>query len=84
MVCNDDMFHSFFSFFSCKDFKMDSRINQVDVDRLQNLWDLIQQTHTLCEVMRTLITSIKCDTVEMSTKSLDMLHDRIHRKGPRP
>ena len=63
---------------------MDSCINQVDVDRLQNLWDLIQQTHTLCEVMRTLITSIKCDTVEISTKSLDMLHDRIHRKGQRP
>ena len=55
-------------------------LNQVDVDRLQYLWDLIQQTNTLCEVMRTLVASMKGDTVEISTKSMQMLQEKIERK----
>lgn len=55
-------------------------INQVDVDRLQHLWDMIAQTQSLCEVLRTLTTHMKCDAAEISTRSLDMLHKRIHRK----
>ena len=76
MVCNERFF--FLEFISVN---MDpSAINQVDVDRLQHVWDLIQQTHTLCEVLRTLVASMKTDTVEISTRSLDMLHERIHRQ----
>jgi hypothetical protein len=55
-------------------------LNQVDVDRLQYLWDLIQQNNTLCEVMRTLVASVKGDTLEISTKSMQMLQERIDRK----
>ena len=55
-------------------------LNQVDVDRLQYLWDLIQQANTLCEVMRTLVASMKGDTVEISTKSMQMLQEKIERK----
>ena len=58
-------------------------LNQVDVDRLQYLWDLIQQTNTLCEVMRTLVASIKGDTIEISTKSMQILQERIERKKTR-
>ena len=58
-------------------------LNQVDVDRLQYLWDLIQQTNTLCEVMRTLVASIKGDTLEISTKSMQILQERIERKKTR-
>ena len=57
---------------------MDSTsLNQVDIDRLQYLWDLIQQITTLCEVMRTLVASTKGDTVEISRKSMQMLEKRI-------
>jgi hypothetical protein len=48
------------------------KINRVDVDRLQHLWDLIQQTHMLCQVLRTVITSIKNDTLEITTTVVDM------------
>jgi hypothetical protein len=54
-------------------------INQVDVDRLQHLFDLIHQTQALCDVLRTLITTIKHDTVEISNKARDRLQQRIDR-----
>lgn len=54
-------------------------INQVDVDRLQHLFDLIHQTQGLCDVLRTLIASIKHDTVEISTKACERLQQRIER-----
>lgn len=57
-----------------------SSLNQVDVDRLQYLWDLIRQTNTLCEVLRTLISSMKADTVEISNKSIQMLQERMDRQ----
>jgi hypothetical protein len=57
-----------------------SSLNQVDVDRLQYLWDLIKQTNTLCEVMRTLVAAMKGDTVDISTKSMQMLQEKIDRK----
>lgn len=62
---------------------METSLNQVDVDRLQYLWDLIKQTNTLCEVMRTLVASMKGDTVEISTKSMQMLQEKIERKKTR-
>ena len=52
-------------------------LNQVDIDRLQYLWDLIQQTNTLCEVLRSLVASTKGDTVEISRKSMQMIQERI-------
>jgi len=57
-----------------------SSLNQIDVDRLQYLWDLIRQTNTLCEVLRTLVSSMKADTVDISNKSIQMLQERMDRK----
>ena len=42
--------------------------------------DLIQQTNTLCEVLRTLVSSMKADTMEISDKSMQMLQERMDRK----
>lgn len=58
----------------------DTVLNQVDIDRLAHLWDMIHQTNTLCDVLRTLSTSLKYDAMDISTRSLTMLRERIQKK----
>lgn len=52
-------------------------VNHIDVDRLQYLWDLLHQTQTLCETLRSLIMSVKEDTSAVSERAMAMLQDRI-------
>lgn len=56
-------------------------LNPVDIDRLAHLWDMIHQTNTLCDVLRTLTTSMKYDAMDISTRSLAMLQERLRTRN---
>lgn len=59
---------------------MSAELNQIDVDRLAHMWDLIHQTNTLCDAMRTLSTILKQDAAEITAKSMAKLEETISRK----
>lgn len=61
-----------------------SEINQVDADRLCHLWDLIQQTNTLCDVMRTATTILRQEATEITTEAMAKLEETISKKKYRP
>lgn len=44
-------------------------LNQIDVDRLAHRWDLIHQTTTLCDAMRTMSIILKQEAADVTAAS---------------
>ncbi len=59
---------------------MPSEPNPIDVDRLAHRWDLIRQTTTLCDAMRTLSMILKQEATEITAASMAALERKISKK----
>jgi hypothetical protein len=59
---------------------MNAEPNQIDVDRLAHRWDLINQTTTLCDAMRTMVTILKQEAAEITAGSMAALEKKISKK----
>ena len=59
-----------------------SEVNKIDIEKLQNKLDRIQQLSKLCEALRTIITAIKFEASEISSRSLAVLQERLQRRLP--
>lgn len=59
---------------------MHAELNQIDVDRLAHMWDLIHQTNTLCDAMRTLSTVLRQEAADITAAEMAKLEQKISAK----